>query len=89
VVSTLKCHLRAPFESHASTGVFVERPLETLRIPRRRARFTKASVCLSGFNIGLRTPFDCQEQVGGWESFLHGINKAIRTFGFFEFFFKN
>src|SRR5882762_6606336 len=45
--------------------------------------------CLSGFNISLCAPFDCQEQVGGWEFFLHSINKAIRIFGFFEFFLKN
>ena len=45
--------------------------------------------CLSGFNISRRAPFDCQEQVGGWEFFLHSINKAIRIFGFFEFFLKN
>src|SRR6202011_1513692 len=45
--------------------------------------------CLSGFNISLRAPFECQEQVGGWESFLHGVDKAVRIFGFFEFFFKS
>jgi hypothetical protein len=50
---------------------------------------TKSSVCLSGSNISLRAPFECQEEVGGWESFLHGINKAIGILGFFEFFFKN
>src|SRR5438309_11066955 len=44
---------------------------------------------LSGFNISLRAPFECQEQVGGWESFFHGINKAIGVFGFFELFLKN
>ena len=45
--------------------------------------------CLSGFNISRRASFDCQEQVGRWEFFLHSINKAIRIFGFFEFFLKN
>src|ERR1700676_279471 len=40
----------------------------------------------SRFDISLRAPCDCQEQVGGWEFFLHSINKAIRIFGFFEFF---
>src|SRR6266404_5930987 len=45
--------------------------------------------CLSGFDISLRAPFDCQEQVSGGEFFFHTINKAIRIFGFFEFFLKN
>src|SRR5437016_11982882 len=44
--------------------------------------------CWSGFNISHRAPFECQEEVGGWESFLHGVDKAVRIFGFFEFFFK-
>lgn len=30
-----------------------------------KARSTKSSVCLSGFDISLRAPFDRQEQVGG------------------------
>ena len=45
--------------------------------------------CLSGFNISLRAPFDCQEEASGWESFLHGVDKAVRIFDFFEVFFKN
>src|SRR5258707_15266514 len=57
--------------------------------PATKARSTKSPVYFSGLNIGLRAPFDCQEKVGGWESSLHGINKAIGIFGFFEFFFKN
>src|ERR1700730_8196724 len=40
-------------------------------------------------NISLRTPFDCQHQISGWEFFLHGLDEAIRVFGFFERFFKN
>ena len=51
--------------------------------------FTDPVECLSGLNISLRAPVECQEEVGGWEFFLHSINKAIRIFGFFEFFFKS
>src|SRR5271170_3007329 len=65
------------------------RPLLPLVMPSR----DEGSVCRivglsSGFNISLRTPFECQEKVSGWESFLHGIHKAIRILGFPEFFFK-
>jgi hypothetical protein len=42
----------------------------------------------SAFNVRRRAPFDCQEQVGGWESFFHCVNKAIRIFGFGEFFLE-
>jgi hypothetical protein len=45
--------------------------------------------CPLRFDIGLRAPFDCQEQVGGWEFFLHGIHKGVCIFGCFEFFLKN
>jgi len=56
---------------------------------RDEALVANSSVCLSWFNISLHPPYECQEEVGGWESFPHGINKAIGIFGFFECFFKN
>src|SRR6266446_3695274 len=81
--------------SHASDSRICS-SINRLKLPRylwirleTKARSTKWLVCLSGFNISLRAPFDCQEEVGGWESFLHGVNKAIRIFGFFEFLFKS
>jgi len=58
-------------------------------IGQMKAGSSKSLVCLSGFNVSLRAPFECQEKVGGWESFLHGVDEAVRIFGFFEFFFKD
>src|SRR5258708_32819861 len=52
--------------------------------PASQARSTKSSVCLSGSNVSLRAPFEGQEEVGGWESFLHGINRLSRFFAFFS-----
>jgi hypothetical protein len=48
----------------------------------------QSSVCCSGFDIRLRAPFERQEEVGGWESFLHGDYETIRISGLFEFLFK-
>jgi hypothetical protein len=50
--------------------------------PATKAWSTTSTVCLSGFDIRRRARSICQEKVGGWESFLHGLNKAIRIFGF-------
>src|SRR6266478_2305072 len=44
---------------------------------------------MSVFDIRLCTPFDRKEQIGGWESRLHGIDQALRIFGSFEFFLKH
>src|ERR1700680_504454 len=79
---------------NSPTPMLHTRSLESERylaevIGQMKARGTKSSVCLSAFNISLRAPFECQEEVGRWESFLHGVDKAVRIFGFFEFFFKN
>jgi hypothetical protein len=48
----------------------------------------QSSVCCSGFDIRLRATFERQEEVGGWESFLHGDYETIGIFGLFEFLFK-
>src|SRR6476659_2466414 len=45
-------------------------------------------VCCSGFDIRIRAPFERQEEVGGWESFLHGDYEAIGIFCLFEFLLK-
>jgi hypothetical protein len=51
-------------------------------------RLGQPVVSLSGLDVRRRAPFDCQEQVGGWESFFHGANKAVRICGLGEFFFE-
>jgi len=45
-------------------------------------------VSLSGLDVRRRAPFDCQQQVGGWESVFHGANKAVRICGLGEFLFE-
>ena len=37
-------------------------------------------------NISLRTPFDCQHQISGWELLFHRLDEAIRVLGLFELF---
>jgi len=41
------------------------------------------SVCCSGFDIRLRAPFERHEEVGGWESLLHG-RRLVRFRGFVQ-----
>src|ERR1700730_56302 len=52
-------HARSLESDHHVAGV----------IGQMKARSTKSSICLSAFNISLRAPFECQEEVGGGEPF--------------------
>ena len=44
---------------------------------------------LQRIKIRFRAPFECQEELSGWKSFLHGIDKAIGILGVFKFLFKS
>ena len=54
----------------------------------RRASVRCSSVCLPALNIGLRTPFERQQQACGWESPLHSIDQGFRVLGCTEFFIE-
>src|ERR1700739_3943514 len=42
----------------------------------------------SMLNVSVRAAFKCQKEVGGWESLLHAVDKAVGIFGIFEFLVK-
>src|ERR1700676_604962 len=88
IVFSVVAQLKSPAPMLHAQSLESEHRLAEL-VAEMGAWSTKSSVCLSGFNISLRSPVECQEEVGGWESFLHGVDKVVRIFGFLEFFFKN
>jgi len=73
---------------HSQAPHFGSRPKHPL-VGRWHPSRGRSFECCLRFDISLGAPLDRQEQVGGWEFFLHRINKAVCIFGCFEFFLKN